>query len=136
MMLLGIDQQWQLFSPNPSHRDAGWVYVRGTLEKGEEVIFSPTFEILSHERPDQLASYYPTMRIKKYIESVTGRLQLNGKYFLSYVCKKWPEVHEKEYGKLKRAEFFVAREITLPNYEVRYEEPVLLAKRNCVRSGK
>lgn len=87
--LLRLDQLWNMFAPQPSHRD-GWAVYPGKLEDGTEVDVLRPGEPLSWERPRYLSQVYSNIAWRTYRWRIvdkpfTGHLLYYGKY----LCREW-----------------------------------------------
>ena len=87
--VLRIDQIWNMFAPEPSHRD-GWFVYPGKLEDGTEVDVLKPGEPLSWDRPPYLSETYENLGWHSYRWRITDK-QYNGNllYYGKYLCREW-----------------------------------------------
>ena len=62
--LMGLEQRWNMFCPDPLRND-GWFVMEGVLKNGKSVELSRKQDQLSWEKPVQLADTYPNQRWRK-----------------------------------------------------------------------
>ncbi len=66
--LFRVEQYWSMFAPYPMHDD-GWIVVRGALADGSDVDLY-TGELLTWDKPADVAHTYPNQRWRKYCMSL------------------------------------------------------------------
>lgn len=114
--LVGLTQNWGMFSPYPLNWD-GWFLISGKTKSGRVVNLSPGAEEedeISAERPKKIWAMYGNERQRKYMMSLASYSSLPWRpYYVRAVALDWARRHpEDELGELDIVFFY---EITLPD---------------------
>jgi len=68
--VLGLDQNWGMFSPIPRTED-GWIVMKGTLRDGTEVNLWQEDRELPWDKPQLVSDTYISQRWRKYLDNLT-----------------------------------------------------------------
>ena len=88
--VLGLDQNWGMFSPIP-RTDDGWIVMKGTLRDGSEVNLWQDRE-LPWEKPLRVSDTYVSQRWRKYLDNLTtDPYALRRLDFCEWLGRRWNE---------------------------------------------
>jgi hypothetical protein len=94
--VLGIDQNWGMFSPVPRTED-GWLVMRGKLRDGSEVNLWEFGKPLPWDKPRLVSATYLTYRWRKYLDNLTTEpFALHRMYFTNWLQRRWNDRFAKE----------------------------------------
>lgn len=118
VLLLRLDQQWNMFGPFPLRKD-GWFVGRAKLMDGQEFdilrwVFENKIEEVSLEKPPHVSERFPNQRWRKYMMNINerrGRLYSEG--LARYLCRAWNSENEGE-KRLAEVELIFMSEKTPP----------------------
>ena len=113
--LLGLDQYWGLFAPEPG-RAGGWFVIEGQLSNGTQIDLL-TGQAIDWSEP-RSSSIYPTQRWKRwYVVLTHDTYQPIRASYAKYLFREWADNRDPEDPKLERVVgHYIARE-TLPKFE-------------------
>ena len=87
--VLGLDQNWAMFSPIPRTED-GWLVMKGELRDGSEVNLWQPDRPLPWDKPENVSGTYLTQRWRKCLDNLTteayGRHRM---YFADWLQSRW-----------------------------------------------
>jgi len=91
--VLGLDQNWSMFSPIPRTED-GWVVMRGTLRDGSEVNLWQPDRPLPWDKPALVSATYLSQRWRKYLDNLTTDAHgPHRMYFADWLQSRWDREH-------------------------------------------
>jgi hypothetical protein len=126
----GVDQRWNMFAPEPMRTD-GWYVVPGRLEDGSSVDAFHRSRV-TWERPDDVASAYPTARWRKYLVNLwRPGYHAHHRHFATYLCRRWNADHDTRLESLDL--YFVEQPTRLDGPEPTSRE--LLYHHECSAGG-
>jgi hypothetical protein len=110
--LLGLDQRWDMFSPQPPKQD-GWFVVPGKLRNGDEVDLFRDGENVRWGKPAYVSSLYPTARWRKLGDRMWRKSGARVRAdYARFLCRSWNVAHAGD-GELTDVEIFFVQEETL-----------------------
>lgn len=110
-LLLRIDQNWGLFSPDPSKTD-GWYIIPAKLKNGKVVDLLNKGNPVIWEKPINQYSFQKEIRWRRYLSFVIQDKRQNLYPHLAlYLCRSWNESHLEE---VMAFEVFYIEQETLP----------------------
>ncbi len=117
-IILGINQKWALFAPEPSTK-SGWFVIAARLKDGTFYDIYNNRSNISFEKPTSVISTYKSARWQRFLVNITA--ERNKKYasqYINYLCQSWNKTHStnKQAEEISIGYIF---EITKPDY--RYE---------------
>lgn len=87
--VLGLDQNWGMFSPIPRTED-GWIVMKGTLRDGTEVNLWQDQRELPWDKPEVVSDTYVSQRWRKYLDSLsTDAYALRRLNFCEWLGHRW-----------------------------------------------
>lgn len=113
--LLGLDQYWGLFAPEPS-RTGGWFIIEGRLSDGSRL------NLLTGESidwsPPRSSSIYPNQRWKRWLVILNHEIYAPVRAtYATFLFREWKSEHGETGPDLERViGHYITRE-TLPDYE-------------------
>lgn len=128
----GLDQRWQMFSPNPMSND-GWFVAQGKLKDGTEVdVLTGKDGEVSWSKPDKLSATFVTQRWRKFFRqfysSKKEAIRLN---YARAVCRRWNRTEKENSKKLESFEVYYMLEKTLPNFKTAPIKKKMLWRHYC-----
>ena len=88
-IMLALDQQWNMFSPNPLTYDGYYVIV-GQLRNGQEINVSHPDRPVTYAKPESIADQYRNERWRKYLMNLSLRENTDYRlYYGRYLCRSW-----------------------------------------------
>lgn len=93
LLLLRIDQLWNMFAPLPM-RDDGWYVIRGELVDGSVVdVYRGTAGEPAFTKPEHVADMYPYWRWRKYLMNLSRKsgFVAHRRNYGQYLCRRWNE---------------------------------------------
>ena len=88
-LTLAVDQQWNMFSPNPLTYD-GWYVIEGKLRDGRHVNVRNPDRPVSYEQPASIADQYENERWRKYLMNLSLPEDTDYRlYYGRYLCRSW-----------------------------------------------
>ena len=88
-LILGVDQRWDMFAPNPLTYD-GWYVIEGKLRDGTHVDVLHPQGPVSYEKPANIADQYKDERWRKYLMNLSLSQYENYRlYYGRYLCRSW-----------------------------------------------
>jgi hypothetical protein len=94
--MLGLDQNWAMFSPVPRTEDF-WLVMRGELRDGTEVNLWDPGEPLPWKKPPVVSDTFKTQRWRKYLDNLTTDLEAaHREYFANWLHRRWNQRFAKE----------------------------------------
>ena len=113
--LLGFDQYWGLFAPEPG-RIGGWFVFEGIFADGSRIELR-TEQPLNWSEPNS-SSIYPTQRIKRWMVGLgLENFKALRPYQARYLFNHWDRLHPGHKSQLVRVRGHYLSRPTLPNYE-------------------
>ena len=93
MMLLGLNQKWDMFAPRPL-ADDGWYVIDGTLLNGRHVDLFRNGAEVSWSKPARVASTYRNARWRKFMMNLWSQNHTVSRLpFGRYLTRQWNEAH-------------------------------------------
>lgn len=130
-LALRVDQQWNMFAPNPL-RDDGWYVIPGTLVDGTVVDVFRRGMPLTWEKPRLVAYTYKNQRWQKYMMNLWSRdFSMFREFYGKYLCRSWNDVR-KGAEQLDHFTIYFMREDTLPDGEA-VPEKISLWEHYCFK---
>jgi hypothetical protein len=116
LTLVGLAQNWGMFSPYPLNWD-GWFLIRGRTASGRIVNLSPGAEeddTISEERPKEIWRMYGNERQRKYMMSLASYSSMLWRpYYVRAVALQWARKYPMD--PLAELDILFFQEITLPD---------------------
>jgi hypothetical protein len=128
--VVGLNQNWGMFSPNVSRR-TGWFVVPGVLANGQVVDVRNGGKAVRWARPPLVSSDYPTERWRRYMAGLTGGRRSGYEEYNMYLCRSWNASHTDQ-DKLQALEIYLVGDTVLLNNQMEVARPVLMWQGNCV----
>jgi hypothetical protein len=118
---LTLDQNWELFAPDPP-TTTGWMVVEGFLDDGSTVNLLQGHGPATRRRPTTPSEIYRSQREKRYFV-VLGNPQYKGllSSYCHYLFRQWETRHPER--RLERVRVTWMQERTLPDFEDRPPRP-------------
>jgi len=128
--LLGIDQSWAMFAPDPLFEN-WWYVIPGQLRDGTEVELHGGEIPLRWEKPKDVSVAIPNVKWRKYFNWLPKkRYQVFLPYYGSYLCQEWNASAPK--GKeLESLQIYYLHETVMPDFRRSEAEKSLLWKQAC-----
>ena len=127
--ILQLEQNWAMYAPSPMRSD-GWFIAEGFLSDGSRVDLLNGNSPVNWERPEVIASTFPTHRWQKYLENMSrdgyGSCRAG---LCRYLCRQWNQSH-KETQRVLIIKFWFMKEETT-EHEILKPERVLLRVHSC-----
>jgi hypothetical protein len=130
MMLLGLDQTWDMFAPKPLVED-GWYVIDGNLVNGRHVdLFRDGADVV-WSKPARVASTYRNARWRKYMMNLWSQKHSACRLpFGRYLTRQWNENHSR-LEQVASFEICFMLERTLPNGTSAAVEKVVIWRHLC-----
>lgn len=129
--VLGLNQTWFMFAPDPPGED-GWYVIPGKLRDGSEVDLFRGGGAPHWEKPKRVAATISTERWRKYLEFISLiRSPDYRRYYGQYLCQQWNVRHPVD-EKIVSLEIVFIREKTLPPGQSPETERTVLWKGECL----
>ncbi len=130
--LLKIDQMWGMFAPYPLMED-GWYVIPGNLLNGKQVDLFRQGQPVDWNKPKLASTLYKNQRWQKYMMNIWGANNYPYRlYYGQYLCRDWNTRHEGQ-EQVDNFEITFMREDTLPNYQIKAPEKVVIWKHYCFK---
>lgn len=133
MLVLRLDQKWNMFAPYPTTED-GFYVIPGILRDGSMVdVYSGSSKI-SYEKPDNMAWMYQDQRWQKYMMNLW--LRNFSDYRLGYgryLCIRWNEQNIYEKHLVSYDITFVLEETDMNTLQEMPLNPVILWHHECLK---
>ena len=113
-----LDQQWDMFTPQPSIED-GWYVIHGKLSNQKQVELwqsqtNPKILDDLWKKPEDVSNSYLRQRWRKYLENLMLRQHSDSRvYFAEYLCRTYNHKKEKN-QKLSSFKIYFMMEKTKP----------------------
>jgi hypothetical protein len=121
----GLDQQFDLFSPDPMIED-GWYVLQGWLWNGQAVNVFTGEHNVTFARPAWIADTYPTQRWRRYLIYLWNpTYQALLEPFAQYLANNWNKQHGSD-EQIRYVEIYYMQEIVGPGHTHSLAEPRLL----------
>lgn len=111
--ILRLEQYWSMFAPSPP-TDDGWYVVPATLANGTtRDLF--TQRPVTWEKPSRISDMYQDERWYKYMTNLWNKSDsMYRPYFLSYLCRRWNNVHKSSEQALYIKLYFMLKKLPQP----------------------
>lgn len=127
--MLGLEQRWDMFAPQPM-TDDGWFVLPAVLRDGTELDLI-TREPVSWDKPELASDLHWSDRWQKYMRNLWERDKAwNRVHFGRYLCRDWNST-APEARKLETFDVYFMLEVTAPPGETATIEEVLLWEHTC-----
>lgn len=134
MLVLKLDQKWNLFTPLPESKffTDGWFVFTGKLINGESVDpFSMEYKEPNYNKPDSIIKEYKGYRWRKYLTRAKDYSTQEYKNNLGrYLCTRWNK-KEKGDSQLKSFKVFFISESTDLGYKEGPLKKNVILNQNC-----
>lgn len=134
--ILGLNQEWRMFTPSPGRED-GWFVLPARLADGSLVDLSPQGPLLRWGKPERGWAATPSVRWGFYLYNLSFTTS-NGAARRSHVrwlCREWNRAHPPE-QQAERVDVFFMHEQTASPGEKRRLQPRYLASHECPKPGE
>jgi hypothetical protein len=125
---LRLDQKWDMFSPFPLTND-GWYLVIGKGKDGKDYDLLDAGAEATFTKPELVSADYRNQRQRNLLLNL---YYINNEFhrplYMKYMCSQWRLHPQHLHGQLK---FIYMEEVTLPEYQTRPLNQVLLNSTYC-----
>jgi vitamin K-dependent gamma-carboxylase-like protein len=133
---LGLEQRWQMFSPNVPRLD-GWFVMPARLADGRLIDASPHGPALDWHKPKRIAADFSTVRVGILLLHQLAHQSTNGllrRAYARFVCFDWNRTHPPS-QRMERIDLFFMREESVPPGATPQITPRYMASHPCARPG-
>ena len=95
-IVLGINQKWALFAPEPSKR-SGWFVIAARLKNGSYYDIYNNTSSITFDKPIDVTSTYRSARWQRFLINITTQRNYKyATYYIQYLCRDWNKNHSEE----------------------------------------